>query len=75
MTNKTTLTEYNGIAVGQITIEYMKRGTKQKLCRGIYFDDEANQYLAGYQYIDRKATRQNKKVTVSGKSPFWFEKI
>lgn len=76
MTNETELTQYNGVTVGQISIEVMKGGkTRQKLCKGIYFDDEAKQYLAGYQYVDRKATRRNKKVTVSSHSSFWFEKL
>jgi len=45
--------------------------TRHVLCKGIY-TDTAGEYFAAFQYVDKKATRQNKRVTVSGKSPFWF---
>jgi hypothetical protein len=73
--NNTNLTEYRGFKVGQILTQ--KTGanrTKLILVKGIY-TDKNNVYFLGMQYIDRKATKQNKRVTVSGKSPFWFEAI
>jgi len=70
------LKEYNGFREGQILSERIGNTNRRRqvLCKGIY-QDENGKMFAGFQYIDPKATRQNKKVTVSGKSPFWFEGI
>lgn len=74
MTN-TNLTTYKDFRVGQILTEQIKPNrTKLILVKGIYTDDKGIYHL-GMQYIDRKASRQNKRTTVSSKSPFWFEKI
>ena len=71
----TNLPNYNDFRVGQILTEQLKNNrTKLILIKGIYTDNEGIYYL-GMQYIDRKASRQNKRTTVSSKSPFWFEKI
>ena len=68
--------EYNGFREGQQLRERIGQTNRyrQILCKGI-FQDDSGKMFAGFQYIDPKATRQNKRVTVSGKSPFWFEAI
>lgn len=73
---KSNVKEYNGFKEGKILSERIGNTNryKSKLCKGIYIDENYI-YHAAFQYIDKKATRQNKKVTVLGKSPFWFEKI
>jgi hypothetical protein len=74
MTN-TNLSNYKDFRVGQVLTETLKNNrTKLILIKGIYTDDKGVYHL-GMQYIDRKASRQNKRTTVSGKSPFWFEPI
>ena len=71
----TNLTTYKDFRVGQVLTEHLKNNrTKLILVKGIFTDDKGVYYI-GMQYIDRKASRQNKRTTVSGKSPFWFEKI
>lgn len=66
---------HNGIEVGQLIPKQMSgRKCRIMLCKGIY-TDEFGTYYAGLQYIDKKATKQNKNITVSSKSAFWFEKI
>lgn len=70
----TGLKEYNGVRDGEILPEQTKRYIRLKLCKGIYQDNKGVIY-AGFQFVDKKATRKNKQVTVSGKSPFWFEKL
>jgi len=72
----TGLKEYNGFREGQQLTERIGQTNRyrQVLCKGI-FEDETGKMFAAFQYIDKKATRQNKRVTVSGKSPLWFEGI
>jgi hypothetical protein len=73
--NNTDLNEYKGFKVGQLLVEQLPNNrTKLVLVKGIYTDD-SNDYFLGLQYVCKKSTKQNKKVTVSGKSPFWFDKI
>jgi len=73
---KVNLSEYKDFKEGQILYERIGKTSRYKtvLCKGIYVDEKGS-FHAGFQYVDRKMTRQNKRVTVSGKSPLWFEKI
>ena len=72
----TGLKEYKDFREGQVLTERIGSTSKTRLvlCKGIYIDDKGK-YHAGFAYIDRKATRENKRTTVSSKSPMWFEGI